>query len=80
MTELIGEAAEMDKAFWGSTVWDDGDGSENESFEDEEEARPDEFDSDFNDTETDESDEDEDGQLRAQQRREVSGRQSSCWE
>jgi hypothetical protein len=73
MTELIGEAAEMDKTFWDSAVWAEGDDdSENDSFdENEEEAKPDVFDSDFNDTETDESDEDEDGQLKAQQRREV---------
>eukprot|EP00603_Paraphysomonas_imperforata_P013610 CAMPEP_0114463670 /NCGR_PEP_ID=MMETSP0104-20121206/7490_1 /TAXON_ID=37642 ORGANISM="Paraphysomonas imperforata, Strain PA2" /NCGR_SAMPLE_ID=MMETSP0104 /ASSEMBLY_ACC=CAM_ASM_000202 /LENGTH=398 /DNA_ID=CAMNT_0001636639 /DNA_START=137 /DNA_END=1330 /DNA_ORIENTATION=- len=73
MTELIGEAAEMDKAFWDNPVWAEGDDSENESFdENEEEVKPDVFDSDFNDTETEESDEDEEGQLKAQQRRERS--------
>lgn len=63
----------MDKAFWDSAVWAEGDDdSENDSFDEkEEEVKPDMFDSDFNDTETDESDEDEEGQLKAQGRREV---------
>lgn len=70
----------MDKAFWDSAVWAEGDDdSENDSFdENEEEVKPDMFDSDFNDTETDESDEDEDGQLKAQQRREVCEWQLGC--
>lgn len=71
MTELVGEALEMDKAFWEHSVWAEAeDDSGNESFdENEEEVKPDVFDSDFNDTETEESDEDEEGQLKRDQRR-----------
>lgn len=54
MADLIGQAAEDDEAFWNNELWAE-DGSDEESFvEEEDEVKPDVFDSDFNDTETEE--------------------------
>ena len=67
MAELVGEAADDDEQFWNADIWnEDEDGSDAESFvEEEEEVKPDEFDSDFNDTETEEeSGSDDEGNMR----------------
>ncbi len=67
MAELVGQAADDDEQFWNADVWnEDEDGSDAESFvEEEEEAKPDEFDSDFNDTETEEeSGSDDEGNMK----------------
>ncbi len=53
MTSLVGKAAEDDEAFWGNDVWNE-DGSDAESFVDEEGDKPDEFDTDFDESETEE--------------------------
>ncbi len=52
MTSLVGKAAEDDEAFWGHDVWNE-EGSEADSYVQEEE-KPDEFDSDFDETESEE--------------------------
>ena len=67
MAELVGEAADDDEQFWNADIWnEDEDGSDAESFvEEEEEVKPDEFDADFNDTETEEeSGSDDEGNMR----------------
>lgn len=70
-SELIGEEAEKDKAFWEHSTWDEDD-SGNESYEEkEEDVKPDVFDSDFNETEEDESSEDEEAELRKSSKRSV---------
>mmetsp|Transcript_29011 Transcript_29011/g.48741 ORF Transcript_29011/g.48741 Transcript_29011/m.48741 type:complete len:301 (-) Transcript_29011:2106-3008(-) len=51
MTDLVGQAAEDDDAFWGDGIWNEE--QSDDSFS-EEEAKPDEFDSDFNDSESEE--------------------------
>jgi hypothetical protein len=66
MTELVGEDAEKDKAFWEHNTWEEDD-SGNESFS-EEEVKPDVFDDDFNDTEDDESSSDEENERAASKR------------
>ncbi len=58
MADLVGEAADADQAFWGHETWAEGQGSDEESFS-EEEIKPDEFDSDFNDTESESDSEDD---------------------
>lgn len=70
-TELVGEEADKDKAFWEHSTWnEDEDDSGNESYEEnEEELKPDVFDSDFNDSEDDESEEDEEENLRKSNKR-----------
>ena len=72
MSDLVGEAADEDTAFWGQTGIDAEGGGEGEDDEDsgaesfsEEEAKPDVFDSDFNDTESS-SDEDDDEEEKKQ--------------
>ena len=66
MTELVGDALEEDEAFWGHDIWNEEEGSDMDSYdEEEEEVKPDEFDSDFNDTESDdESGSEEETKLR----------------
>lgn len=68
MNLLVGQAAEDDDAFWGNEVWEEGEGSDEDSFHTaDEEEKPDEFDSDFNESETeDEEDEDEEAEKAAQ--------------
>jgi nucleosome binding factor SPN SPT16 subunit len=53
MTSLVGKAAEDDEAFWGNEVWNE-EGSDADSYVEEEEEKPDEFDSDFDETESEE--------------------------
>jgi vacuolar protein sorting-associated protein 72 len=68
-SELVGEEADKDKAFWEHSTWEEDD-SGNESYEEkEEDVKPDVFDSDFNETEDDESSEDEEAQLRKTSKR-----------
>jgi vacuolar protein sorting-associated protein 72 len=76
-SELIGEEAEKDKAFWEHSTWDEDD-SGNESYEEkEEDVKPDVFDSDFNETEDDESSEDEEAELRKSSKRSVPSKKNT---
>lgn len=58
MGELVGQAAEDDDMFWNHDTWQEGEGSEEESFQEEDEPlKPDEFDSDFGESESEEDEE-----------------------
>jgi hypothetical protein len=79
MTVLVGKAQEEDEEFWGHDTWasDNGEASEDESYNVEEEAevnKVDVFDSDFNDSEEEEDDENneaEELELRRQEKRQT---------
>ena len=72
-TELIGEEADKDRSFWEHATWneeDDENNSENESYTEIEEIKPDVFDSDFNDSEEEESDNEEE-ELKKNNKRKI---------
>lgn len=69
MNALVGQAAEDDDAFWGNEVWQEGGGSDEESFRTvDDEDKPDEFDSDFNDSESEDDEEEDEEEEKAAQR------------
>lgn len=69
MNSLVGEAAEEDNEFWGHEVWQEGEGSDEESFRTvDEEDKPDEFDSDFNESESEDDEEEDLEEERAAQK------------
>lgn len=65
MGDLVGQAAEDDDMFWNHDTWQEGDGSDEESFQEEDEPlKPDEFDSDFGESESEEDEEEDEEEER----------------